>query len=76
VMYKGFKVHAENVEPYQPVLPHLGNHGRESPQDFDESISDEELLRATCTHLIPPDDLALALGVLVPETFIKNQDSV
>ncbi|KAH9327880.1 hypothetical protein KI387_044372 [Taxus chinensis] len=61
--YEGFESHVEVMEPKHQNLPHLGNGSRESTLAFDESMFDEERLRNIFTHLIPPDELAFALGV-------------
>ncbi|KAH9296493.1 hypothetical protein KI387_040081, partial [Taxus chinensis] len=67
-----FEVHAEDVEPEQSVLPHLGKRGRRTPSASDESSSDEERRQTIGTHLNPPGDLTLALSFPIPETSIAS----
>ncbi|KAH9313003.1 hypothetical protein KI387_028038, partial [Taxus chinensis] len=70
---EGFEAHVKDMESEHQALPHLGKCNRESPSASDESALQEEILRTiTGAHLIPPDDLALALGVLVPEVIIDK----
>ncbi|KAH9311592.1 hypothetical protein KI387_026627, partial [Taxus chinensis] len=62
-LWEGVEVHAEDVEPEQSVLPHLGKHVRETPSASDESSSHGER-RVIGTYLNPPSDQTLALGFL------------
>ncbi|KAH9326742.1 hypothetical protein KI387_006920, partial [Taxus chinensis] len=55
---KGVEVHAEDVEPEQFVLPHLGKHRREAPSTSDE-ISLHGERRSIGAHLNPPGDQPL-----------------
>ncbi|KAH9316019.1 hypothetical protein KI387_024646, partial [Taxus chinensis] len=54
------------------ALPNLGKDSRESPLGSDESGSEEERVRTAGMHMIPPNDLAPALGVLVLEVIIDK----
>ncbi|KAH9300259.1 hypothetical protein KI387_011842, partial [Taxus chinensis] len=72
---KGFIAHVEDVDMKHLVLSHLGKHGRELLSYSDESTL-EESIRTTGMHLIPPNDLALVLGVSVPKIVVDKQDSV
>ena len=53
--WKGFEVHAEDVEPEQSMIPHLGKHRRENLVASDEIPSRRER-RVVGMHLTPPSN--------------------
>ncbi|KAH9289161.1 hypothetical protein KI387_033278, partial [Taxus chinensis] len=71
MLREGIKVHAEDVEPKQFVLLHLGNCGRDTPSYSNESSLHEER-KAVNVHLNPPSDETLALCFTDQEISIDN----
>ena len=67
-----FEARVEDIEPEHQDLPHLGKRSRESPPASDESMPNEERLMIAGAHMIPPCNLALMLGVLVPKIVINT----